>query len=302
MREALIFGAVALQPPSYYRVHTVKLSDAIFRHTIYNLRDGKRQTFYGLSDTEEIKPSSLSLHTPEEIEGFKRNPVFVEHCKFLRSEDCLFQRTFMPHTIQHHLEPTEVITSIIEVQTYSIETMQEKGLVYSKVVINDEFDIRFERVYEHNTQHLVQAHVEAVKKANECFPLLTSVAVDTGSSSSLKTRSEEYFNLVIRRIENIIPNVIPNASMRIVRRSYSGREETEETPLQRQYERLNRETGGTQTTQSLSQLLRNYPWRGTLNERRQQSILISSALEKIESDELEDLKLQLHYLLKRTKA
>ena len=330
MREALIFGAVALHhPPSHYWVQTVKCSDETFKHTILNLRDEKIKKIEGLT-TDTIKPSSFSLHTPEEMESFEQNPVFVEHRKVLRSEKCLFQRYFMPHTTRHiHLEPTSVITSIIEVQTYSIETMQKDNFFYSKVVINDKFDdvVRFERVYRHNNaQHLVEAHVEAVSKANECFPLLGSVAVDTGLASSLKTISEENFNLVIRGIKNVITNDNPPntfshplappgtpshplaSSLRIVRRSNSAREESpsqRELPLKRQFDRLKRETGGTQTPQSLPELLRNYPWKGTLNstltKRREQSMLISSALEEIKSDDLDDLKLQLHYLLTRTK-
>lgn len=330
MREALIFGAVALHhPPSHYKVRTVKRSDATFEHTIYNLRDGKKETIKGLTYT--IKPSSFSLHTPEEMESFKQNPVFVEHCKVLLNEKCLFQRYFMPHTTRHiHINPTSVITSIIEVQTYSIETTrQEDGLFYSEVVINDEFDddVRFKRVYRHdNAQHLVAAHVEAVSIANQCFPLLESVGVDTGLASSLRTISEENFDLVIKGIKDVITNDNPPntfshplappgtpshplaTSLRIVRRSNSGKEETppqRESFLKRQFERLTKETGGTQTPQSLPELLRNYPWKGTLNstlnKRREQSMLISSALEEIESDDLDDLKLQLNYLLKRTK-
>ena len=329
MREALIFGAVALHhPPSHYKVQTVKRSDATFKHTIFNLRDKTEEPIKGL--TTEIKPSSLSLHTPKEMESFKQNPVFVEHCKVLLNEKCLFQRYFMPHITQHiHLEPTSVITSIIEVQTYSIETTkQEDGFFYSEVVINDGFDVRLKRVYRHdNAQHLVEAHVEAVSKANECFPLLKSVAVDTGLASSLRTISEENFDLVIKGIKDVITNDNPPntfshplappgtpshplaASLRIVRRSNSGKEEPfsqRESFLKRQFERLTKETGGTQTPQSLPELLRNYPWKGTpnstLNKRREQSMLISSALEEIESDDLDDLKLQLNYLLTRTKG
>lgn len=314
MREALIFRAVALTP-SYYQVLTEKLSDAIFRHIIFNLRDGSRQTIYDFSDTEEIEQlSSLSLHTPEEIENFEQYPVFVEHCKFLRSDDCLSQRRFMPHTTEHiQVESERVLTSIIEVQTYTIETMQEKESVISKVVINDGFDVRYERVFDHNnTQHLMAAHIEAVTKANKCFPLLMSVAVDTGSSSSLKTRSEENFDLVIKKITNET-NEIPNlTSLRTVRLSNSGRERTplerrsnsglEETPLHRQYQRLNNTETETPTTQSLYQLLQSYPFHATLDKRMQQSKRISRALEENESIELDDLKLQLKYLLTRTRS
>lgn len=311
MREALIFGAVALTP-SHYQVLTEKLSDAEFRHIIFNLRNRSRQTIYDFKDTEEIFLSSLSLHTPEELENFKKNPVFVEHYKFLRSGKCLFQRSFMPHTTQHiHLGFKWVLTTIVEVQTYTIETMQEKESVVSKVVFNDGFDVRHERVFEHS-KYLMAAHIEAVTKANKCFPLLMSVVVDTGSSSSLKTRSEENFDLVIRKITNETNKITNLTSLRTVRLSNSSREGTplerrsnsglEETPLHRQYHRLSNTETETPTTQSLYQLLQSYPLQATLDKRMMHSKRISRALEENESIELDDLKLQLKYLLARTRS